>query len=106
MEHLSKLIPKPAMSTSNEKYQLLTRMLQAPRMMGGLMLIPIFATHFVQARLPCGLNSYIILYFILLSMAQAHATYWGKLRKCGLEGMGRFLSDLLHEPSPCMLPSG
>ena len=62
MEHLSKLIPKPAMSTSNEKYQLLTRMLQAPRMIGGLMLIPIFATHFVQARLPCGLNSYIIFY--------------------------------------------
>ena len=29
----------------------------------------------------------------------------GKLRKCGLEGMGWFLSDLLHEPSPCMLPS-
>ena len=44
------------------------------------MLIPIFATHFVQARfkqaqLPCELNSCIILYFILLSMAQAHATY-------------------------------
>ena len=30
----------------------------------------------------------------------------GKLRKCGLEGMGWFLSDLLHKPSPCMLPSG
>ena len=30
----------------------------------------------------------------------------GKLRKCDLEGMGRFLSDLLHELSPCMLPSG
>ena len=29
----------------------------------------------------------------------------GKLRKCGLEGMGRFLSDLLHEPSPCVLLS-
>ena len=44
------------------------------------LLIPIFATHFVQARfkqvwLPCGLNSCIILYFILLNMAQAHATY-------------------------------
>ena len=34
---------------------------------------------------------YII--FIILSMAQAHATYWGKLRKCGLEGMDRFLLD-------------
>ena len=30
----------------------------------------------------------------------------GKLRKCGLEGMGWFLSDLLHEPNPCMQPSG
>ena len=30
----------------------------------------------------------------------------GKLRKCGLEGMGRFLSDLLYDPSPCVLPSG
>ena len=30
----------------------------------------------------------------------------GKLRKCGLKGMGQFLSDLLHEPSPCVLPSG
>ena len=30
----------------------------------------------------------------------------GKLRKCGLEGMGWFLLDLLHEPSPCVLPIG
>ena len=30
----------------------------------------------------------------------------GKLRKFDLEGMGRFLSDLLHELSQCMLPSG
>ena len=30
----------------------------------------------------------------------------GKLRKCGLEGMGRLLSDLLHERNPCVLPSG
>ena len=39
-------------------------------------------------------------------MAQAHVTYWGKLRKCSLEGMGRFLSDLLHESSLCVLLSG
>ena len=75
------------------------------------MLIPIFTIHFLRARfnkaqLPCGLNSYIILYFIILSMTQAHATYWGKLRKCGLKGMDRFLSNLLHEPSLCVLPSG
>ena len=29
-----------------------------------------------------------------------------KLRKCGLEGMGRFSSNPLHELSPCVLPSG
>ena len=34
---------------------------------------------------------YII--FIILSMAQAYATYWGKLKKYGLEGMDQFLSD-------------
>ena len=63
------------------------RMPQAPRVLGGLMLIPIFATHFVQARLPCGLNSCIILYFILLSMAQAHATY-GEIEKVWFGGYG------------------
>ena len=30
---------------------------------------------------------------------------WGKLRKCGLEGMSRFLSNLLHEPRSSVLPS-
>ena len=30
----------------------------------------------------------------------------GKLRKCGLEGMSQFFSDPLHEPNPCVLPSG
>ena len=39
-------------------------------------------------------------------MTQAHVTYLGKLRKCGLKCMGRFLSNLLHESNPCMLPSG
>ena len=34
---------------------------------------------------------YII--FIILSMAQAYVTYWGKLKKYGLEGMDQFLSD-------------
>ena len=29
----------------------------------------------------------------------------GKLRKCGLEGMCRFLLDLLHEPNIYVLPS-
>ena len=30
---------------------------------------------------------------------------WEKLKKCGLESMGRFLSNFLHEPSPCVLLS-
>ena len=30
----------------------------------------------------------------------------GKLRKCGLEGMGWFFSNILHEPNLCVLPSG
>ena len=56
------------------------------------MLIPIFVTHFVQARfnqawLPCGLNSCIILYFILLIMAQAHATY-GEIEEVWFGGYG------------------
>ena len=49
---------------------------------------------------------YIILYSFKHGPSEAHATYWRKLRKCGLEGMSRFLSDLLHEPKPCVLPSG
>ena len=87
IECLGKLIPKTTTSTCNGKHQLLIHMLQVTRVLGGLMLIPIFATHFIQARfnqarLPCGLNSCIILYFILLSMTQAYATYgrnWGSM---------------------------
>ena len=30
---------------------------------------------------------------------------WGKLRKCGLEGMGRFLLDFFHKPNTYVLPS-
>ena len=30
---------------------------------------------------------------------------WKILRMCGLEGMSRFLSNLLHEPSSCVLSS-
>ena len=68
------------------------------------MLIPIFATHFVQAQLPCELNLCIILYFILLSMTQAHATY-GEIEKVWFGGYGLVPLDLLHDPSPCVLPS-
>ena len=44
-------------------------------------------------------------YFILLKHGPSPCDLLGKLRKCGLEGMGCFLSDLLHESSPCVLPS-
>ena len=68
------------------------RMPQAPRVLMGLMLIPIFVTRFVQARfkqarLSCELNSCIMLYFILLSMAQAHATY-GEIEEVWFGGYG------------------
>ena len=80
MEHLDKLISKLTTSTSNGKYQLPTRMSQCATRAQGLMLISIFETHFLQARfsqarLSYGLNSCIILYFILLSMVQVHVTY-------------------------------
>ena len=54
------------------------------------LLIPIFATHFVQAQLPCELNLCIILYFILLSMTQAHATY-GEIEEVWFGGYGLVL---------------
>ena len=48
-----------------------------------------------------------VLYFIYsFKLGPSPCDIWGKLRKCGLEGMGRFLSNILHEPNPCMLPSG
>ena len=52
-------------------------------------------------------NSCIVLYYIffLLSMAQTHVNILEKLRECDLEGMGWFLSDLLHKPNPSMLSS-
>ena len=53
----------------------------------GVVLIPIFAIHFIQARLPCELNSCILLYFILLSMTQAHATY-GEIEEVWFGGYG------------------
>ena len=54
-----------------------------------MLLISILATHFLQARLPCELNSCIILYFILLSMAKAHVTY-GKIEEVWFGGYESF----------------
>ena len=48
-----------------------------------------------------------VLYFIYsFKHGPSPCDIWWKLRKCGLEGMGRFLLNLLHELSPCVLPSG
>ena len=47
---------------------------------------------------------YIIFYYFKHGLSPCNI--WGKLRKYNLEGMGQFLSDFLHEPNPCMLPSG
>ena len=77
IKHLGELILKLATFTSNKNHQLLTRMPAR-----GLMLILIFATHSLQARLNqvwpyYGLDSYTKLYFILSSMAQTHMIYGG-----------------------------
>ena len=86
IKNLGKLILELATSTSNGNHQLLTCMPQAPHVLEGLMLISIFATHFVwaqfnQVRLPYGFNSCsIFFYFILLSISQAHATHGGNWR--------------------------
>ena len=65
------------------------------------LLIPIFLTPFFYKPDSC-----IIFYFILLKHGPSPCDLLRKLRKYDLEDMGRFLSDLLHEPSPCVLPSG
>ena len=63
------LIPKPTTSTSNGKYQLLTCMLQAPCMLGGLMLIPIFVTFFMSSiqSSPMALRAQFMYYIIFYS---------------------------------------
>ena len=92
MEHLGKLILKPTTSTSNGKHQLLTPYAASAMHARELMLIPIFATHFLQTRfnqaqLHCELNSCITFYFIFLSMAQAHVTY-GEIEEVWFGGYG------------------
>ena len=49
---------------------------------------------------------HVLYYFLFFRHGPSLCHIWGKLRKCGLEGMSLFLSNLLHEPSPSMLPSG
>ena len=74
IKHLDKLIPKLATSTSNGNHQLRTRMPQASCVLKRLILIHIFTTYFLQAWF--NQASWIIFYFILLSMAQAHMKVW------------------------------
>ena len=47
-------------------------------------------------------------YIVFYSFKHDPSPYdlWGKLRKCGLEGMSWFLLDLLHELRPSVLLSG
>ena len=57
---------------------------------------------------PTSLWAQFMYYIIFYSFKHGSSpcNIWGKLRKCGLEGMSWFLSDFLHEPNPCVLPSG
>ena len=57
-------------------------------------------TFFLQAQF-----MYYVLFYSF-KYGPSPCDLWWKLRKCGLEGMSRFLSELLHEPNPCMPPSG
>ena len=89
---MGELIPNPQHLQSNGKHQLLTPHAASATRARGLMLILIFTTHFLQARfkqarLPCELNSCIILYFILLSMVQADVTY-GEIEEVWFGGYG------------------
>ena len=47
-----------------------------------------------------------LLYFYSFKHGLSPCDILWKLRKCGLKDMGWFLSDLLHEPNTCVLPSG
>ena len=58
-----------------------------------LVLIPIFATHFLQARfnqawLPCGLNSCIIFYFILFKHGPSLCDLLGEIEEVWFGGYG------------------
>ena len=105
MKRLDGLILKLTTFTSSGKHQLLTLHAASATRARGANVNTRFRDTFSTSPIQPSSTflwtrfMYYIL-FIFLSMAQAHVTIWGKLRKCGLEGMGRFLSDLLHEPIP------
>ena len=66
-----------------------------------------FHTSLIQLS-PTSLCAQFMYYILFYSFKHGPSLYdlLGKLRKCGLEGMGWFLLDLLHESNTCMLPSG
>ena len=57
---------------------------------------------------PTSLWAQFMYYIIFYSFKHDPSPYdlWEKLRKYGLEGMSWFLSDILHELRPSVLPSG
>ena len=66
-----------------------------------------FSTSPIQPS-PTSLWAQFMYYILFYSFKHGPSLYdlLGKLMKCGLEGVGQFLLDLLHELSPCILPSG
>ena len=66
-----------------------------------------FSTSSIQPN-PTSLWAQFMYYIIFFSFKHdpSLCNLWEKLRKCDWESMGRFLLDLLHEHSPCVLLSG
>ena len=65
-----------------------------------MVLVPIFTHIFLQAQF-----MYCIIFYSF-KHGLSSCNILEKLRECGLEGMSRFLLDILHEPNPSVLPSG
>ena len=63
-----------------------------------------FRTSLIQTS-PTSLWAQFMYYIIFYSFKHGPSpcNLWGN---CGLEGMGWFPLDLLHEPIPCVLPKG
>ena len=66
-----------------------------------------FRTSLIQLS-STSLQAQFMYYILFYSFKQGPSpcNFWGKLRKCSLEDMGWFLSEILHEPNTYMLPSG
>ena len=66
-----------------------------------------FSTSLIQPS-PTFLWAQFMYYIIFDSFMHGSSPcdLWEKLSKCGLEGIGRFFSNVLHESRPSVLPSG